>query len=286
MTGSLKVVATAAPLLLEDLGRPGFAGIGVPVSGAFDRAAAALAQRLVGNATTEASLETMLGNVTLHVDTAVTAAVTGAANQITVNGTPISVNEVFSWGAGQLLHIGTARIGLRNYLAVRGGYAAEGVLGSASCDILSGLGPSPLSAGDAIGLAQRPAAHPQVNFAPVVMRRPGTLRVLLGPRHSWFSASSVVSLSAATYTVAADSNRVGIRLHGAPLQWEHPGELPSEPLQRGGLQVPPSGQPIIMGPDHPTTGGYPVVAAVVADDWDLCAQLRPGDEVEFVVIRR
>lgn len=283
MTGSITVLQAAGPLLFEDLGRPGHSGIGVPASGAFDRASQMLAQRLVGNPVNEAALEITLGSVRLRSSETVTAAITGAETQVDLAGNAIAVNEVFSWPAGARLSIGSAARGLRNYLAVRGGFAVAPVLGSASCDVLSGLGPEPLRSGDTVALAHRPAAYPQLGHAPVQWRSPGVLRVSLGPRDAWFVHAAVERLGSAVFTVTPDGNRVGIRLSGPVLQRRLPGELPSEPLQRGAIQVPGNGQPIIMGPDHPTTGGYPVIATVVADDWDSCGQLRPGDEVRFLV---
>ena len=284
MAGSLRVVRAMAPLLLQDRGRPGLATLGVPTSGAFDTAAAALAHRLVGNAADQASLEITMGSVALQTDRTVTAAVTGADAVITVAGSAVAVNEVFPWPAGTELVLGIPRKGVRNYLSVRGGFACEPVLGSTSYDVLSELGPAPLVAGDVVALAGRYAAAPQLSFAPVAQRAPGVLRIALGPRDDWFGPAAIGALLHAGFLVTEASNRVGVRLSGARLERTRTGELLSEPLQRGAVQVPPNGQPIIMGPDHPTTGGYPVIATVATDDWQLCAQLRPGDPVRFALM--
>ena len=284
MAGSLRVLRAMAPLLLQDRGRPGLATLGVPTSGAFDHAAAALAHRLVGNAADQAALEITMGSVVLRTDRTVTAAVTGAEVAIAVAGTAVAVNEVFPWPAGTELVLDLPRQGVRNYLSVRGGFACASVLGSASYDVLSGLGPAPLAAGDVVALAGRYAAAPRLSFAPVPPRAPGVLRIALGPRDDWFSPTALAALLHQEFQVTEASNRVGVRLSGARLERTRSGELLSEPLQRGAVQVPPSGQPIIMGPDHPTTGGYPVIATVTSDDWPLCAQLRPGDPVRFVLM--
>lgn len=286
MAGSLRVVRAMAPLLLQDRGRPGLATLGVPTSGAFDTAAAALAHRLVGNAADQASLEITMGSVVLQTDRTVTAAVTGAEVAITVAGAAVAVNEVFPWPASTELTLGIPRQGVRNYLSVHGGFACEPVLGSASYDVLSGLGPAPLAVGDAVALAGRYAAAPRLSFAPIPPRTPGVLRIVLGPRDDWFGPAALAALLHEEFLVDEASNRVGVRLSGARLDRIRAVELLSEPLQRGAVQVPPSGQPIIMGPDHPTTGGYPVIATVTADDWQLCAQLRPGDPVRFVLLHR
>lgn len=285
MPGSLRVVRSMAPLLVQDRGRHGLAPLGVPGSGAFDTTAADLAQRLVGNAVGQACLEITMGSAVLRTDRTVTAAVAGADVAITVGGVAVAVHEVFSWPAEADLVLGIPRRGVRNYLAVRGGLAAQPVLGSVSRDVLSDLGPASLSAGDEVALAGRPAAAPLLSHAPVADRPAGLLRVVLGPREDWFAADAVAALLEEAFTVTEASNRVGVRLSGPHLRRVRDGELASEPLQRGAIQVPPSGQPIVMGPDHPTTGGYPVIATVVADDWPRCAQLRPGDEVRFALRR-
>jgi biotin-dependent carboxylase-like uncharacterized protein len=284
MAGSLRVLRAMAPLLLQDRGRPGLAALGVPASGAFDTTAAALAQRLVGNSADQPSLEITMGSVVLQTDRTVTAAVSGAEVAISVAGAAVAVNEVFPWPAGTELVLGMPSQGVRNYLAVHGGFACDSVLGSASRDVLSELGPAPLAVGDVVGLAGRPAAAPRLSHAPVAPPAPGVLHVVLGPRDDWFAPAALAALLQQQFAVTEASNRVGVRLSGPRLHRTRTGELSSEPLQRGAVQVPPSGQPIIMGPDHPTTGGYPVIATVAADDWSLCAQLRPGDVVRFVLL--
>lgn len=282
----VRVVRTSAPILLQDLGRPGFADLGVPTSGAFDRGAATLAQRLVGNPESAVGLEVTLGAVVLRTDTTVTVAVTGADADLHLGGRAVAVNEVVSWPAGDLLHIGTVHAGVRNYLAVRGGFAVAATLGSAATDVLSGLGPAPLHTGSAIALALAPAAPPALSHAPVLRRDRTALRIRFGPRSDWFEPAAISALLGGEYEVTPDSNRVGLRLRGPHLRRSRSGELPSEPLQRGALQVPHNGQPIVMGPDHPTTGGYPVIGAVVSADWDVLAQLRPGERVRFSEVDR
>jgi biotin-dependent carboxylase-like uncharacterized protein len=255
----------------------------VPTSGAFDRAAASLAQRLVGNPQDEAGLEIVLGGVRLMATATVTAVITGATASVSVGGVDVAVGEVFSWRAGTELRVGVASEGLRCYLAVRGGFALPRVLGSVSSDVLSGLGPAPISAGDTVSLAHRPAAEPLVSHTPSRLRPTGVLRVVLGPRDDSFKPQMLTMLLSEDYVVSPDSNRIGIRLQGPPLQRLDRRELPPEPLMRGAVQVPPNGQPIIMGPDHPSTGGYPVIACVVSADWDLCAHLRPGTRIRFAL---
>ena len=283
--GSVTVVRAGFPVLVEDGGRAHVAVFGVPSSGAYDTDSATLAQRLVGNPGSAAGLEITLGAVALATDTTVTAAVTGAPTEIAVGDAAVAVGEVFSWQPGAELRIGVPLRGVRNYVAVRGGFGVAQVLGSASHDVLSGLGPAPLTAGAVLPLAHLPADDPILGHAPYGPRDPGLLRIRLGPRDAWFTAEARAALLRRGFDVTADSNRIGIRLRGALLERSASGELPTEPLQRGAIQVPPNGAPIIMGPDHPTTGGYPVIATVVSADWALCGQLRPGDAVRFELDR-
>lgn len=283
MTGQVTVLDCLAPVLIQDLGRPGLAAIGVPTSGAFDRLAMKLAQRLVGNDESAAGLEITMG-AKLATSQTVTAVVTGAPTELVLGGRAVGTNEVFSWQPGATLTVVAPSTGLRNYLAVHGGFEVFTVLGSAATDVLSGLGPEPLEAGDMLALAGCPAAAPIVTAAAPLKAVPGRIPIVLGPRADWFSPTACSDLVTEIFTVTEQSNRIGLRLHGQPLARVRAEELPSEPLQRGAIQVPPSGQPIIMGPDHPTTGGYPVIATVVAEAWDYLAQLRPGDEVGFQAV--
>ncbi|NUW30683.1 biotin-dependent carboxyltransferase family protein [Nonomuraea sp. SMC257] len=188
--------------------------------------------------------------------------------------------------AGTELRFGTPVWGLRSYLAVRGGVAVEPVLGSRSTDSLSGLGPEPLRAGTLLPMGPVTGLEPIVaDVAPPRGPRPAVLRVLPGPRDDWFAPGALAELCAEPYTVSQDSNRVGVRLGGRELARAREGELPSEGMVAGALQVPPSGQPIVFLADHPPTGGYPVIAVLVTADLPVAAQLRPGDQVRFTTHR-
>jgi biotin-dependent carboxylase-like uncharacterized protein len=177
---------------------------------------------------------------------------------------------------------------LRAYLAVRGGYAVTPVLGSRSTDLLSGLGPPPLVDGDVLPIGELVDGWPLVDQAPVAEPTGGPvlLRAVPGPRADWLTGDGLARLWSATWTVAADSNRVGLRLQagGVRLERSRTGELPSEGLVRGAVQVPPSGEPVLFLADHPVTGGYPVAAVVIARDADLAGQVRPGQQVRFVAV--
>jgi biotin-dependent carboxylase-like uncharacterized protein len=277
-------VEDAGPLTtVQDRGRPGWAHLGVPRAGALDGPAADLANRLVGNDEEAACLETTLGGVTFTVTAAMTVAATGAECEVTVGGRAVAWGEAVPVPAGSTVRIGPATRGLRSYVALAGGIDVPPMLGSRATDTLAGLGPAVLRDGDVlpVGPARRPPVHVDTHR----VRRPGgpaLLRVVPGPRADWFDQAAPTTLTGSTYTVGVESNRVGLRLSGPRLPRRRTEELPSEGIVLGAVQVPASGEPLVFLHDHPTTGGYPVLAVVLPADLPLCAQLRPGDEVRFV----
>jgi biotin-dependent carboxylase-like uncharacterized protein len=275
----LEIVAVGAGAFVQDLGRPGYAHLGVPRSGAFDRPALRLANRLVGNPEDAAVIEATLG-LTLRVEQAATLACTGAACAGLDWGTAITL------AAGTLVRLAPPATGLRSYVAVRGGLAVEPVLASRSTDVLSGLGPRPLRPGDRLPIGPQPQRRVPDSTVPAPRtHHPAAplLRLSLGPRSDWFDYESLVRLSGSVWLVRPDSDRVGLRLAGPPLTRSWTGELPSEPVRPGALQVPADGRPILFGPDAPVTGGYPVIGVVDAAGLTAAAQLRPGDPVRFQV---
>ncbi len=280
---ALEVLQTGPLTLVQDLGRPGLAHLGVPRSGAADRRAHTLANRLMANPRQAATLEITLGGFRACVlGGAVEVTVTGADPMPTVDGIPFGINSVQRLEAGQVLAFGVPRSGLRSYLGVRGGIDAAPVLGSRSCDTLSGIGPEPLRRGDVIAVGRPDRAFPQLEQAPVgqVTADPVDLRVVPGPREDWLEAPEAFIRT--EWVTSHRSDRVGVRLIGAPLRHRWPDrQLPSEGTTRGSVQVPPNGQPVILGPDHPVTGGYPVIGVIVDADTDKVAQLRPGQAVRM-----
>jgi biotin-dependent carboxylase-like uncharacterized protein len=269
-------IVEAGPLAtIQDLGRAGWASLGVPRSGAFDRAAARLANRLVGNPPDRAVIEITYGGLAVRMLEAVTLALTGAVCPGADFGVAVSV------AGGRTVRLGVPGVGvLRSYLGVRGGLAVDPVLGSRSTDVLSGLGPQPLRSGDRLPVGRPPADEPSGATA-ALTRMPRPLRISFAPRADWFAPEAAVLLTTTAWTVRPDSDRVGVRLDGPPLPRVRDGELPSEPTLPGALQVPPDGRPILLGPDAPVTGGYPVIAVLADADLDLAGQLRPGDLVRF-----
>ncbi|GGX93092.1 allophanate hydrolase [Streptomyces minutiscleroticus] len=284
---ALTVVRAGALTTVQDLGRPGHAHLGVPRSGALDAPAAALVNRLVGNAPGAAVLETTLGGCDLRPRSAVAVAVGGAPCAVRVDGRPAPWGAPVRVPAGALLSVGPAVSGVRGYVAVSGGVVVEAVLGSRSTDLLSGLGPPPLADGTVLPLG-RPSAPPaRVDVAP----QPAppaelVLRVTPGPRDDWFTEAAVRTLTTRVYRVSATSNRIGLRTEGPPLERARTGELPSEGVVLGAVQVPPDGGPVVFLADHPTTGGYPVIAVTDSADLPAAAQARPGTPVRFVPVRR
>ncbi len=272
-TRALTVLATGPLTTVQDAGRPGQGALGVGRSGACDRAAARLANRLVGNAPGAAVLETTLGGLVLRAEADLVVTTTGARGPASP-----AHNAPARLAAGTELRLGTPATGLRTYVAVRGGVAVEPVLGSRSTDLLSGLGPPPLSVGDELPVGDATGPMPGVDLAPVADPPGGdvTVRVLPGPRADWFPPDAAAALTGTAWTVTGESNRIGLRLAGEPLQRSRTGELASEGMVRGALQVPPSGQPVLFLADAPVTGGYPVIGYVADDDVDRCGQLRPG----------
>jgi biotin-dependent carboxylase-like uncharacterized protein len=281
--GPLEVLEPGLLTLVEDLGRPGYAHLGVGRSGAADRDSFRLANRLVGNRETAAALEITLGGAAFRAGAGATVAVTGAPVPITVDGRPHGPNAAIAVPAGGTLRLGRPPVGLRTYLAVRGGVAVPPVLGSRSWDVLAGLGPPPLRAGDVLPIGTDIDGSPHTDVAPVAgLPSITTLGIRPGPRVDRFTADALDTLTGSPYVATPALNRVGVRLTGAPLRHAVDGELPPEGTVTGAIQIPPDGQPVLFLADHPVTGGYPVVAVVARADHGRAAQIRPGQSVRFV----
>lgn len=290
--GALQVRATGLLTVFQDLGRHGQAGQGVSASGALDATALKAANRLVGNASDAAALETVGGGLQLRSMGENVVAVTGADADLTVTTAegrrwPVSRYEAVALADGDTLAVGQPRAGARCYVAVRGGYAEAPVMGSCATDTLAQVGPAPIAVGDC--LAVLPAHGPLVVAAPELppadlptLERDVVLDVVMGPRTDWFTPEAVARLSAQRWQVTAQSNRVGLRLAGdVPLDRAITGELPSEGTAVGALQVPPSGQPVLFLADHPLTGGYPVIGCVAPHHLSRTGQIPVGAWLRF-----
>ncbi|GLK18607.1 biotin-dependent carboxyltransferase family protein [Herbiconiux flava] len=292
---AVEVLATGPLTLVQDAGRPGFAHLGVTGSGAADQGAYRAANRLVGNASGAAVLESVLGGIALRARGALLVAVTGASAEVVVErgGGRAAVEHPvgcsFTLGDGDVVRVGTPSAGLRTVLAVRGGFAVPPTLGSRSSDVLSGLGPAPLRAGEVLPVGDAAGEWPEATLLPSAIGwRPGwMLAVTPGPRAELAGDAGWPRLLATEWTVSPASNRVGVRLVGPPSSAE-PGRealtLPSEGMVVGAVQLPPSGEPVVFLRDHPVTGGYPVIAVLTPEAVDVAAQLRPGDAVGFEAV--
>jgi len=274
---SLTVLKTGPLTTVQDAGRFGQAALGIGRSGACDRAAYRLANRLVGNDEGCAVLEVTFGGLVVRVEADVVVVTTGARCGGAAHNAPMLL------AAGEQLALGPPVSGVRTYLAVRGGINVPPVLGSRSTDTLAGLGPDVLETGDRLPIGSGAGPMPGVDVAAVAEPALGEVDVQVqpGPRRGWFTDAAWSTLLTQRYTVSDQSNRIGLRLDGEPLERAGSGELPSEGMVRGALQIPASGLPVLFLADHPVTGGYPVVAYVVDADVDRCGQLRAGQRLHF-----
>jgi biotin-dependent carboxylase-like uncharacterized protein len=260
----IEIVDPGLMTTVQDRGRSGLASIGVPMSGSVDPALAAHCNRLVGNPDAAAVLETV-GGLTLRA----TVAVVVASDVEPVARTLAPGQTLQVAPGGRQWH----------YVAIRGGVDVVPTLGSRSSDTLSGLGPSRPRAGDILPVGPEPSTRPVGETWPI-RPRDGAVTITEGPRADWFTRDASDALTGGAWTVT-DASRVGVRLDGAPLHRTVERELPSEGLVRGAIQVPPDGAPIMMLADHPTTGGYPVIAVVAPDDVATVAQRRVGETLRF-----
>jgi biotin-dependent carboxylase-like uncharacterized protein len=276
----LIVTATGPQALIQDLGRPGSAHLGVPPSGALDAPSLTLANRLVGNAENAACLELLMGGFEARAETSCTIAVTGPAVEVSKNARLVDSHRPIHLGPGDTIKIGAPQRGLRCYLAVSGGIQAEKELGSRSTDLLSGIGPAPVEEGDVLELGTPGVPTAEDVIPPVQIPDELVVPIFLGPRDDWFPDPRK-QLTEGRWTISDRSNRVGARLDGTALERQEEGELASEGMITGAVQVPPNGLPVVFLNDHPTTGGYPVIGVVPGSHLPHIAQARPGVRVRF-----
>jgi KipI family sensor histidine kinase inhibitor len=286
-SGAIEILSAGPLTLIQDLGRHGLSRYAVGSSGAWDTSAHQLAQRLVGNHESAAGFECVGSGLRLLAHRAMTVAVTGAPGDLWIESArgerAISANGPQSVQAGEILHLGPVRYGLRRWLAVRGGIDVPETLGSCSYDMLSHLGPRPVAAHDHYAIGSVTAHEPLVDYAPGTHGPTRDVAVVIGPDNV-LDVAQWENFLCTDFTVSTNSDRVGVRLTGTPLHV--PSDVmnrPSAGMVRGAMQLPPDGQPVVLGPDHPVTGGYPVIA-VLADP-DLPAQWVPGGTIRFHLSR-
>ncbi|MDY5153414.1 sensor histidine kinase inhibitor, KipI family [Actinobaculum suis] len=290
-----EIINPGVQMIFEDLGRPGLLNIGVAAAGAADHQSLMAANSAVGNAPDTAALEIAGGGAEIRSHARCEIAIAGATGEVTVTEAETGYSFALTPGLpaaiepGDTISIGWFDRGVRAYLAVRGGYEVEPILGSRSLDTLAGLGPQALTAGSIVPLSEKVASGVVADAPTVGTKLPTeeevTLRIVLGPRTDWFTAAALENLTAQAWKVTPQSDRVGIRLEGEkPLARAREGELQSEGAVTGAIQVPTSGQPVIFLADHPLTGGYPVIGSLVRSDIDTAAQIRPGTTIRFKIV--
>jgi len=307
----LEILAPGMLTLLQDLGRPGYASMGVSSSGALDAVSLREANRLVGNDAGTGCLELTFGGLRMLARGEHVIALTGALVPLTVTSSAATIpaesspsesnnarpasrsvpfGRPFALSDGEELVVGAPTSGIRSYLAVRGGFDINPVLGSLSTDVLAGLGPNAVTTGTVLPVGTVARGIPSVAWPDTAGASAATdaesssdivLDVVLGPRTDWFSADAVDSLTGQSWLVSQKSNRVGLRLEGESLTRVIDAELPSEGTVSGAIQIPPNGQPVLFLADHPLTGGYPVIGSVATYHLPRAGQLPPGARIRF-----
>ena len=287
----LLVVRPGMLTTIQDLGRWGLQESGVPVAGPMDAYSHRLANRLIGNQDDAAALEvTLIGPELQASGEDVTCIVCGAQFDATVDGRSIDASRPFVIAAGERLRFGTRRIGARATLAVSGGIVCPALLGSRSTSVVSRMGPGggrPLAAGDVLPVGPPiPNARRSGGRALVMPDGGARVRCLLGPHEAMFTREALETIFDSRFIVTPQSNRMGYRLDGAALRHSGSADILSDATPIGSIQVPASGQPILLMADRQTTGGYPKIATVITADLPLAGQLAPGDWIEFVECTR
>lgn len=279
----IEVVRPGLLDLVMDLGRPGYRAQGVPEGGAADFPALVLANRLLGNPDGTAGLELLLKGPLLRFPLGARIVLSGADMDAHLNGNLVARGQILDIPPGGMLEVGIAQRGLRGYVAFAGGIDVPEVLGSRSTFLQGGFGGwqgRALKAGDILPLGVTNVSR---NGSFLQSWQLESLRVIPGPQLAGFDDSALQALTEGEYSVSPDSNRLGLRMLGSAMVYSGK-ELASQALLPGALQVPPDGQPIIMGWDGPVTGGYPVIAGIIEADLPGLAQLRPGEKVRFRIV--
>jgi biotin-dependent carboxylase-like uncharacterized protein len=292
MTIGLKVLAQGLHTTVQDLGRIGYQHIGVPVSGALDSTSLRLANALVGNPQNTAALEALVSGPTIEVtaDT-VRVAIVGAGSRLVIRGERsrvVASGQSATLQYEDVVEIAVGRESACCYLAVEGGIAVPRVLGSASTYVraaIGGLDGRALQGGDNLPLAIARAterAELRASMPPAAAEHP--IRVVLGPQQDYFHEEAVATLLSAEFRISKDADRMGLRLDGPVLHHCRGWDIVSDAIATGSIQVPGSGQPIVLLADHQTTGGYPKIATVISADLPVLGRRRPGDSLRFVSV--
>lgn len=289
--GALEIVKPGLLTSVQDLGRHGHQAVGVPVAGPMDSFSHRLANQLVGNELDAATLEVTLIGPELVIDAETTMAIVGAFFEVSCDGRSVPMGETFTVQPGQRLKFGRVVQGARAYVAVAGGILTTPVLGSRATHLVSRMGGfegRALLAGDRLPVLARPAVRPARKAVGLTLPTGGRarLRVVAGPQDDWFHPDVLKMMAGVSFRISPRSNRMGYRLEGPPLTRTRVGELISEPVGLGAIQVPAAGEPILLMADRQTAGGYPKIGHVISADLPLAGQLAPGDFIEFLLCTR
>jgi antagonist of KipI len=285
---SLRVIKPGMLTTIQDAGRWGFQSRGVPVAGPMDPVSFRLANALVGNTRNAAALEVTLLGPELEFEDERVLAITGAEFDVSLDGKAIALNAPFVVSSGSHLRFGMRHRGARAYVAIAGGIATAPILGSRATHVVSALGGvdgRPVRAGDELPLGETTHAQATAHATPPIVTLPdrhARIRVMPGPQADYFAADALDVLQSAPYVIGSNSDRMGFRLDGPRLTHARGADIISDATPLGVLQVPASGQPIVLMADRQTTGGYPKIATVISADIPLAGQLGPGDSISFV----
>jgi antagonist of KipI len=285
---AIRVLRPGLLTTVQDLGRWGSQAIGVPVGGPMDVYAHRLANLLVANDASLATLEATLIGPELEFETDAVVAITGAVFEVQIDGVPAPHGASFRIRRGQHLRFGRRRLGARAYIGVAGGVDTPVIAGSRATNVTAAIGGHQgraLVGGDRLPVGQATAGAPverRVAGAPATPGRT-VLRILSGPQEDWFPAGALERLCRETYRISPRSNRMGYRLEGVSIPRVPDRESITEAVPMGAIQVPSAGEPILLMADRQTAGGYPKIATVISADLCLAGQLAPGDTVDFRV---
>ena len=284
---SITVLDPGLLTTVQDMGRVGYQQFGIPVSGAIDPRSAAIANILAGNAQEEAVLECTLMGPRLAFDCGNTIAITGGDLTPVLDGKSVPMYQAIYVQKGQILHFLAPKTGCRAYIAFMGGLNIPEVMGSRSAYLrgkLGGLEGRKLQKGDVIGFQKASILQDmevRVLTPEFVPQQVYTLRVIPGPQDSDFLAEGIQTFFTQTYSVTHDFDRMGCRLDGPAIRHIKDGNIISDGIAFGAVQVPSEGKPIIMLADRQTVGGYTKIATVITADFRILAQLKAGDKVRF-----
>jgi len=284
---AFEVIRPGIHTTLQDLGRPGFMKYGTPASGAADRFSARVANWLVGNPAGAALLEVTLFRLEILALNDVVIAITGGDLSPVVNGNPVGMWQAIAVGKGERVLFRARKKGLRAYLAVRGGFSGPVFLGSRSVFVRGMMG-SPLQAGDILEIEEaREKSLSLKKLSPEMIplfsiQKP--LRVILGPQEDRFTPRGIETFLSSSYKVTPQSDRMGYRLEGPKIEHLKGADIVSEPIARGGIQVPGDELPIILLWDAQVSGGYTKIANVISSDLDRLAQVMPGESLRFAAV--